>query len=330
MKTQKIIKMVWFMGFMIVLCNADVFAATSADELYQKAISAMEQRDTNTAMPLFDAILASNDANDILRIRMHQLRARFNLNENPEYAKSECNMATMIAKDLISERLNGNTNLSQNYLIRAYSSYGAAVDVDRILFCRDGMYNEAASISRSYSEDILKLGPFFDVNGRQKIIDFAIEGWREAGVLMTNAKQLAEAHNIYKNAEQILSGLIWTTPEMTEKAIYTMQMGALITSDVNDKVFGAAAAELIEKNKGKPWIVHSSVYVEGMISYERQYELYTALIKAQPTNADDNSMALLYRLAYTTAKEIGRPEEAVNYYKTLKQKYPNESVSALP
>jgi hypothetical protein len=109
-----------------------------------------------------------------------------------------------------------------------------------------------------------------------------------------------------------------------------MQMGALITSDVNDESFGAAAAGLIEKNKTKPWIVYSSIDVVGLISFERQYELYTGLIKAQPTAADENSMALLYRLAYTTAKEVGRPEEAVTYFKTLKQKYPNNSLSGLP
>jgi tetratricopeptide (TPR) repeat protein len=330
MKTQKIIKMGWFMGFMIVLCLVDVFAATSADELYQKAISEIEQRNIDAAIPLLDAVLACDDANDILRMNIYKLRARLIYFENPESAKSDCNSAIMIAKSLIAERLKGNTNLSQDYLITACNNYGGTLVFGRYMLCKDGIYRESAAINQSYSADVLKLGPFFDVNGRRKIVDFAIKGWREAAHIMIDAKQIAEAHNIYENAEGVLDKLTWTTPEMTEKAVYTVQMGALITSDVNDQAFGAAAVELIEKNKTKSWIVDSSIDVTGLISSERLYELFTALINAQPTAADDHSMALLYRLAYTTSKEVGRPEEAVIYYKTLKQKYPNESVSALP
>lgn len=329
MKTKKIIKMGWLMGLMIVLCLADVFAATRADELYQKAVSEIKQQNTEAAIPLLDAVLACDDANDILRMNSHRHRARLIYFENPESAKSDCNLAIMTAKNIIAERLNGNTNLSQDYLIAVCDNYGATMWFTTSILRREGMYNEAAAISQSFSADVLKLGSFFDDNGRQKIVDCAKKGWLEAAQIMTGAKQLAEAHNIYTNAEEVLSKLDWTIPEMTEKAIYTMQMGALITSDVNDKAFGAAAAELIEKNKTKSWIVDSSIDV-SLISYERQYELFSSLVKAQPTTADDHAMAMLYRLAYTSAKEVGRPEEAVIYYKILKQKYPNELVSALP
>lgn len=326
MKAQKINKMGWLLGFMIVMCFADVFAGTSADELFQKARSEIDQRNVDAAIPLLDAVLACDDANDVLRINTHRLRGGLMHFENPESAKSDYNSAIMIAKNIIAERLKGNTNLSQDYLIAACDNYGATLRYAKLL-CRDGMYNEAAAMYQSYSEDVLKLGPLFDATGRQKTIDFAMKGWRYAAEIRKDAKQIAEAHNIYKNAEGVLSKLNWTTPEMTEKALYTMRLGALITSDVNDQEFGAAAAELIEKNKTKSWIVRSSIDVAVLISFERQYELYTQLIKAQPTAADENSMALLYRLAYTTAKQVGRPEEAVIYFKTLKQKYPNESVS---
>ena len=147
---------------------------------------------------------------------------------------------------------------------------------------------------------------------------------------MIDAKQLAEAHNIYKNAGEVLNKLDWATPEMIEDVVYTMQMGALLTSDVNDESFGAVATELIEKNKTKPWIVYSSMDVAGLISFEKQYELYSALIEARPTAADEHSMASLYYQAYTAAKQAGHPEEALTYYKILKQKYPNDSLSNLP
>lgn len=330
MKTQKIIKMGRFVGFMIILCLADVFAGPNVDELFQKAKTDIEQNNVDVAIPLLDAILASGDTNDILRIRTHRLRAGVLHFKNPESAKSDLDSAIMIAKRLIAERLNGNTNLSQDYLIAVSDNYGAALRYAILLLCRDGKDNEAASMYQSYSVDVLKLGPLFDESGKQKIVYFANKGWLKAAQIMVDAKQISEAHNIYANAGEVLSNLDWTTPEITEKAVYTMQMGALITSDVNDKLFGIAAAELIEKNKTKSWIVHSSIDVIERISFERQYELYTGLIKAQPTSVKDHSMALLYHLAYTTAKEIGRPEEAVIYYKTLKQKYPNESVSAVP
>jgi tetratricopeptide (TPR) repeat protein len=329
MKVQKIIKMGCLTCFMISLCLTDVFAATRADELYQKAASEIKERNIAAAKPLLDAVLACDDANDVLRIRIHNLRARLNF-ENPDFAKNDCNSAIKIAKGLIAERLRGNINLSQDYLIEACKIYVGTLVIDKSLLCQDGMYNEATAINISYSEDVLKLGPFFDETGRQKIVDFAIRGWLDAAQITIEAKQPAEAHNIYSNAEGVLSKLNWTTPEMTEKAIYIMQMGALITSDVNDQAFGAAAAELIERNKTKSWIANSSINVAGFMSFERQYELYTTLIKAQPTAADDNSMAALYHWAYTSAKEVGHPEEAVTYYKTLKQKYPNNPAANLP
>jgi len=330
MKTQNIIKTGSLVGFVIVLCLADVFAATSTDELYQKAISEMHQRNNNAAIQLMDAVLASDDANDILRINIHRLRAGLIYFENPESARSDCNRAVMIAKSLIAERLKGNTNLSQEYLIAACDKYGKTMWIAGDILCKDDLYLEAATLNRSYSEDVFKLGPFFDENGRRKLVDFAIEGWREAARIMVNAKQTEEAHDICSNAEAVLNKIDWATSEITEKAIYTMQMGALITSDINDELFGAAAANLIEKNKTKSWIVDSSFDVHRMSSLKREYELYTALIKAQPTTADDYSMALLYRSAYRTARELDRPEEAVTYYKTLKQKYPNEAISAFP
>ena len=108
MKTKKIIKMGWLMGLMIVLCLADVFAATRAYELYQKAVSEIKQQNTEAAIPLLDAVLACDDANDILRMNSHRHRARLIYFENPESAKSDCNLAIMTAKNIIAERLNGN------------------------------------------------------------------------------------------------------------------------------------------------------------------------------------------------------------------------------
>jgi hypothetical protein len=104
----------------------------------------------------------------------------------------------------------------------------------------------------------------------------------------------------------------------------------LIISDVNDESFGAAVAEIIQKNKTKPWIVDSSITIAYLMSFERGYIFYTALINAQPTGANEQSMAWLYYQAYKAAQHTGHPEEAVTYYKTLKQKYPNDSLSKLP
>ncbi|GEM_PF-6567844 len=331
MKVQKIFQIACLMVFMIFLCLADVFAATRADELFQKAISEMHQdkMDSNSVKLLLNTILACDDANDVLRIRIHQLRARFNFS-NTELAKSDCNSAILIAKGLIDQRISGNTNLSQDYLIWMCDEYGAAASLGSSVLSQAGEFNEAADMFLSYSGDILKLGPFVDVNGQEKILDFTVRGWCRAAKVMKDAKKPAEAHKIFENAIEVLNRLDCLTPEMREKDVYTMQLGALITSDVNDESFGAAVAEIIEKNKTKPWIVDSSITIASLTSFEKRFIFYTKLINAQPTNADAHSMASLYDSASRAAKLAGHPEEAVIYYKTLKQKYPNDPLSNLP
>jgi len=133
------------MGFMIVLCLADVFAGTNTDELFQKARDEIEQHNADAAIPLLDAILACDDANDILRMNSYKLRAGLTYFGNPEAAKSDCNSAIMTAKSLIAEHLNGNTNLSQDYLIAVSDNYGAILRYLTKLLYRDGVYNEAAA-----------------------------------------------------------------------------------------------------------------------------------------------------------------------------------------
>jgi tetratricopeptide (TPR) repeat protein len=298
--------------------------------LFQTVEQAAKRQDVNALKLSLNDLLACKDANSVLKIRAYQLRARIRIVESPGLAQNDCDSAIMLAKNVFAGYLNKNVELSQKYLIDMGRAYGSAITIGTVLLVEKNMYSEAAALNQSYSQDVLNLGPKFDIDGQKQVIDFATYRWRDAAETMVKAQSMENAHGIYKNALQIISNLNWTTPEMTEKAIYTMQMGALLTSDVNDVAFNSTAAELIEKNKTKSWILYSSFDVKLFINPERQYELYTALIKAQPTKADDNSMALLYSLAYEAAKQTGHPEEAVIYYKTLKQKYPDNPLSKIP
>jgi phage gp36-like protein len=327
MKTKTIFQMVAIFCFTVVFYVNNIFAALSPDMLFQTVEQAAKSHDFNALKLSLNDLLARNDANGFLKIRAYEMRARLRRSESPELAQKDVNSAIMIARNEIDSYLSGREKLSQEYLIDMCRAYGGAITIGTVLLVEKNMYSEAAALNQSYSEDVLKIGSAFDVDGKKQLIDFAQHRWCDAAETMVKAQNITSAHSIYKNALQIISNLNWTTPEMTEKAIYTMQMGALITSDINDEAFSSAAAEIIEKNKTKSWILYSSFAVKLFINPERQYELYTALIKAQPTNADDNSMALLYSLAYTAAKQTGHPVEAVTYYKILKQKYPDNPLS---